>query len=318
MSDRDTESSDLPLVHVAMATYNGMRWIESQVQTILEQTGVRVHLVVSDDHSRDNTAAYLQKLADTDSRVTFLPLRQGSPKVAANFFYALTNTNVGEGEFFAFSDQDDLWNLDKLSQQTQLLRSARVDAVSSNVMVLQLDGSQKLLRKDQPQKRWDYIFETPGPSSTFVLNYRSFQLVKDYLLNHDVGDVEFHDWLVYALVRASNLQWMIDSRGHVFYRQHSDNVLGARTSLQVNLQRVQSMKSGFYRRQFQVIAGHALKIGQQTGRSSSWQMELAEIKRLLADNNYRSRQSLAKRCGQFRRKSADALSLSSLILAGWW
>ena len=118
-----------PVVHVAMATFNGRRWIEAQVRSIFRQEDVDVRLVVSDDGSTDGTLEWLQGLAQRDSRVTVLPPRKGESGVGENFLYAFVNASPTSGEYVAFSDQDDLWRPDKLKRQVALINELGVDAV---------------------------------------------------------------------------------------------------------------------------------------------------------------------------------------------
>lgn len=173
--------ASLPLVHVVIATCNGRNWIAEQVDTILAQRNVRVHLAISDDHSTDGTYLWLQQLADRDERVTLLPLREGRPGVAQNFFYAVSQVTVRAGEYMAFADQDDLWQPDKLAQQIELLELAGVAAVSSNVVAFNATGMRRKICKDQPQRKWDYLFESAGPGSTFVLADQAAWVVQDFL-----------------------------------------------------------------------------------------------------------------------------------------
>lgn len=155
-----------PIVHVAMATYNGQPWIGRQVATVLDQDGVEVRLVISDDGSTDGTRDWARGLAQRDPRVVVLPERDGEAGVAANFLHALTHLDVRPGEYVAFCDQDDLWQPHKLIEQIHFMDEAGAHAVSSNVTAFTVgaDGevSRTLIRKDQPQVEWDFLFEAPG------------------------------------------------------------------------------------------------------------------------------------------------------------
>ena len=89
---------------MALASYNGERFIEAQIRSILNSIGEHDELVVSDDGSTDRTAAILADLAETDSRILILP----GPRlgIMANFENALRRCS---GEVIFLSDQDDLW-----------------------------------------------------------------------------------------------------------------------------------------------------------------------------------------------------------------
>jgi len=75
---------DEPSVTVLMATFNGMPYLLDQVTSILNQVGVDVHLLVSDDQSSDGTWEWLLGKAADDSRVQLLPRIEPSGGFAAN------------------------------------------------------------------------------------------------------------------------------------------------------------------------------------------------------------------------------------------
>lgn len=230
-----------PIVHVAMATYNGQPWIGRQVATVLDQDGVEVRLVISDDGSTDGTRDWARGLAERDPRVVVLPQRDGEAGVAANFLYALAHLDVRPGEYAAFSDQDDLWQPRKLIEQIHFMDEAGAHAVSSNVMAftVESDGEVKrtLIRKDQPQVEWDFLFEAPGAGSTYVFGYEAWKTLVDYLDVWGAEGVAVHDWFVYAVLRGAGMSWVIDPRPHVAYRQHERNVAGAHKGLQATVNR---------------------------------------------------------------------------------
>ena len=95
------------MISVCMATYNGMPYINKQVNSILSQLGEDDELIVSDDGSVDNTRKMLLSLQD--SRVK---LFSNSPNngVVSNFENALLHA---AGDIIFLSDQDDIWRNDK-------------------------------------------------------------------------------------------------------------------------------------------------------------------------------------------------------------
>lgn len=100
------------LVSVALCTYNGARFIDEQLASVLAQRGVELELVVCDDESSDDTWDRLQAWAAKEPRLRLWrnPQRLG---FAANFAQAISHCR---GEFIAPCDQDDVWRPDKLSR----------------------------------------------------------------------------------------------------------------------------------------------------------------------------------------------------------
>ena len=311
-----------PVVHVAMATYNGQPWIGRQVATVLDQDGVEVRLVISDDGSTDGTQDWARKLADQDTRVTVLPSRQGQPGVAANFLYALAHLDVQPGEYAAFSDQDDLWQPRKLVEQIQFMNEAGAHAVSSNVMAftVESDGEVKrtLIRKDQPQVEWDFLFEAPGAGSTYVFGYEAWRTLVDYLDVWGAEGVAVHDWFVYAVLRGAGMSWVIDPRPHVAYRQHERNVAGAHKGLQATVNRWQLLRSGHYRRQFLLMTEVANRAAHAAGRDDRFLRGLAEWKEWLSDTSWRGRVAVLCHARGMRRRPIEQVKLAVSGLLRVW
>ena len=96
-------------VSVAMATFNGEKYVAQQIESILVQLAPTDELVISDDGSTDDTLTVLRKFAHEDRRVKFL---QGSNLgIVKNFERAI---RVCKGDLILLSDQDDVWMPNKV------------------------------------------------------------------------------------------------------------------------------------------------------------------------------------------------------------
>jgi rhamnosyltransferase len=307
-----------PTVTVLMATHNGRLWIDEQVATILDQNGVDVRLVVSDDGSQDGTREWLQALANQDSRVRLLAPSERLGTAAANFYRLLAEHDPGSSDFVALSDQDDIWLPGKLAAQTQLLRADELDAVSSDVIAFDEAGRRHLLRKSYPQRRYDYLFESGGPGSTFVLTPRLVQLVQRELAKPSgpARSVEAHDWLIYAICRAAGWKWFIQPTPWVDYRQHSENELGANKGLRPALRRLQRIREGWHRQQVCAVTEVALALGTDTPPSHV--AELITIRDALADRGPAGRLTLVRMATELRRHPRDRAFLAAMIATGLW
>jgi glycosyltransferase involved in cell wall biosynthesis len=109
-----------PSVSVALCTYNGERFIEEQLRTILAQDAPAMEVVVSDDGSTDNTVAIIKAIAASAPGSTPIRLvhtdRVGG--VALNFDRAIAECRGG---IIALSDQDDRWHPHRLAAIVDLL-----------------------------------------------------------------------------------------------------------------------------------------------------------------------------------------------------
>ncbi len=96
------------MLSVCIATYNGAKYINKQVESILLQLGIDDEIVVSDDGSIDQTISILESFGDERIKIFRNTGRHG---VVSYFENAL---NHSSGEVIFLSDQDDIWNKKKL------------------------------------------------------------------------------------------------------------------------------------------------------------------------------------------------------------
>lgn len=100
-------------VSIVLCTHNGAKYIREQLNSILAQTYPLYEIIVQDDHSTDNTVEILQEYA---SRHNIIKVFQNDSErgVNGNFVSAMQRAT---GEYIAISDQDDIWETDKIENQ---------------------------------------------------------------------------------------------------------------------------------------------------------------------------------------------------------
>ncbi|GKW23600.1 hypothetical protein PEC311524_11940 [Pectobacterium carotovorum subsp. carotovorum] len=92
-------------IDIAMATYNGEKYIVEQINSIINQTVGNWRLYISDDASLDNTVGLIKQLAQVDDRIILInDERQGG--VLSNFNKVLEATKA---DYVFLADQDDVW-----------------------------------------------------------------------------------------------------------------------------------------------------------------------------------------------------------------
>ena len=244
----------IPTVAVLLASFNGAQWLEEQLRSILACNGVSVQIFLSDDGSTDNTVELAQEICG--DRLTVLPFEpRGS--AGQNFIRMIMDAEWDGCDYVCLADQDDIWNVDKLARAVAVLRETGAEAYSSDVTAFWPDGRQKYIRKSQPQRRWDHLFESAGPGNTFVWPLSQAKFLRDFLrgANPDIrGRIALHDWAVYAIFREAGKAWHIDARSGLAYRQHGENVLGAARGGRAIRARLDLLGNGWYRRQVLCVA----------------------------------------------------------------
>jgi rhamnosyltransferase len=306
-----------PVVRIAvlLATYNGVRWLPEQLDSILSQSGVTVRVVALDDGSTDGTLEWLTERAATEPRLTVLPSQGRAGSAAANFYRLLETAEIRPDELVAFADQDDVWLDGKLSRHAELLSSLDCDGVSSDVTAFRPDGTRTLVHKSFPQRRFDYLLESPGPGSTFLLSHRLFELVRGLLQSEsvDARSADYHDWLVYAVARARGWSWHIDDWPSVDYRQHDDNAMGANVGVSSAISRLGLIRDRWHRGQATLLARVGIDVAEAATKA-----ELERVLALLTGRGIRARLALARLSGELRRRPRDRRIIGVLIATGVW
>lgn len=249
------KTDNLPKVAVLLAAYNGMQWIEEQVDSILNQQGVAVTLFFSVDLSTDGTDQWVKTLAEKHSNVVMLSYGERFGGAGPNFFRLIRDVDFSGFDAVSFADQDDIWFSDKLLRSYTLLQVGQCDVYSSNVTAFWPDGKQVLIDKAQPQKQFDYFFEAAGPGCTYVFNIDAASAFKRFLigLGERIQAVSLHDWLAYAFCRHNGFKWYIDPAPSMLYRQHANNQVGTNTGFSAYKKRIGLMSKHWYRNQVDLI-----------------------------------------------------------------
>lgn len=246
----------LPKVAILLAAYNGIGFLDEQINSILCQKGVDVTLFISVDASTDGTEEWFDDLQKRDRRVVLLPHGEVFGNAAKNFFRLIIDVDLSGFDYMAFADQDDLWFADKLLRAHQVISEAGVDAYSCNIMAFWPSGRKLLITKSQPQQRWDFLFEAAGPGCTYVMKSGISQALQKFCRDRrsEIHEVAMHDWFLYAFARANQYRWVIDSYVGMLYRQHEANEIGANSGWPAFKHRARKVLSGSGLNQAALIA----------------------------------------------------------------
>ena len=105
-------------ISIAMATYNGEKYIKEQLQSLSNQTSLPFELVVGDDGSTDATLDILKEFCAHAPFPVRIHQNQANLGFARNF---LDTARRCKGDWIAFCDQDDVWLPDKLATVIQAI-----------------------------------------------------------------------------------------------------------------------------------------------------------------------------------------------------
>jgi rhamnosyltransferase len=298
-------------VAVLLASYNGLRYIHEQVDSILRQKGCVVDIFVSDDQSTDGTWEWLNEKKLSEPRLHLLARKDRFRNAARNFYRLLRDVDFSNYDYVALSDQDDIWLDDKLLHSIQGMLEHHCDAVSSNVIAVWADGRQKLVHKSHRQRGLDFLFGSAGPGCTYLLTAECSRKLSAFLTERrpETEEVQFHDWLIYAWVRAHGLTWHIEPRPTMFYRQHGSNEYGVNSGWAAFRRRLHQVRSGWYRQQI-------LKISRLVSDGTAFTDEARTTIRLVEQCTFTSRLALIAKVSDLRREPKDRVLLVLTSLFG--
>lgn len=164
------------LVSVIMPTYNCGSYIESSIQSVLEQTYQNWELWIVDDCSQDDTPRILEPYLQ-DRRIRYICLEEnGGPAAARN-----RGLQLAQGTYIAFLDSDDLWMPDKLERQIRFMESEGCDFSCTAYLKIN-EAGESLHEMVVPPKRigyWKTFFLcNPIGNSTVLYRRDAFGLVQ--------------------------------------------------------------------------------------------------------------------------------------------
>lgn len=236
-----------PSVLVLMATFNGERFIEEQLESVFAQQNVSVEVLVRDDGSVDDTLTILEKLR-AQRQLTLVQRTLGTGGVCRNFMELIKLSEQHQFEYLAFCDQDDVWHPLHCSRGIQALNENQGDLYSGPVEAFWVGGKRKVLRQSRSKSAYDFIFEGGGQGCSYILtsdfacHLRSFIEANSGLL----VKARYHDWITYIYCRVSGRRWVYGEAVCLEYRQHEFNDTGGRGSFLGFKSRVKQVMDGSY------------------------------------------------------------------------
>lgn len=214
-------------VLVLMSTYNGVSFLDTQIESLIRQEGVKIKILIRDDGSSDGTQALIQSWIDRYPEI--INFYQGSNKgPAKSFLELLEQTKNIDCEYIAFCDQDDVWLPNKLSRAVDCIKESY--SSKGNLYIGSFQMTDSLLNPiPTPTRRprigiLEAMICNIATGCTMVFDKVLASKIETSILSHMI----MHDDWVYksAILLDSNI--IFDSEKFLLYRQHANNVIGGR------------------------------------------------------------------------------------------
>ena len=241
-----------PKIAILLSTYNGTKYLEEQLDSILNQTYSNYVIVARDDGSYDDTIQLLNKYAKkfTDK---FHLLEQDLLNLGASdsfsylIEYVLENKqSLGlESAYMMFCDQDDIWSLEKIHKQIDEMLKVEKQQTGTKPVPVLIHSNLRVVSEEK-----SLIAES-------FVHYQGLEIERNRFTNIMISNVVtgctafinealarkavpvskeaiMHDWWLSLVASAFGKLVFIDAP-LVSYRQHDANAIGAKESVQSTL-----------------------------------------------------------------------------------
>lgn len=228
-------------IAILMATYNGEKFIQEQIDSILAQTYQNFVLYIRDDNSKDNTTkiirGYASKYPDKVILVEDGKIAKGACK---NFMLLLEYVyKLNKHEVFMFSDQDDFWMNNKVemtlkeyekqdNKTVPILIHTDLCVVDQDLNTLNESFMKYSKLNEKCNKINNYLVQNNVTGCTMLLNKALVDKV-----NFKIKNIRMHDWY-FALIASVFGKVIYIDKPTIKYRQHANNVVGAKEGKGLN------------------------------------------------------------------------------------
>ena len=206
-------------VCVLLSAYNGEKYLKTQLNSLLEQENVEVFILIRDDGSTDGTKQLIKTYAEFYPNIQWI---QGENVGFVLSFWSLVMEAHGF-DYYAFCDQDDYWEKEKLSSAISMLKKEKPMLYTSNVVSVNNDF-EVIQEKGFP---FEGVLTYPDalqrpvlPGCTFVWNDALHQELQKYK-----GPQVAHDWTTYIIASAVG-EVVYGQKSYIKYRIHENNTIG--------------------------------------------------------------------------------------------
>jgi rhamnosyltransferase len=208
-----------------MAAYNGEKYIEEQIDSVMQQKDVRIKLYIRDDGSTDNTVDILRKM---ENRYKENLHWEAGKNIGYRRGFLLLLKECEEADYYAFSDQDDVWDPYKISRAVRMLsdRDDKHVLLYASALYLTDSNLQNRVLKKYDKSRQNlkaYFLRGALAGCTFVFNNALREKVNRIELG-ELPDQSFpsHDALT-AICAYALGEVIVDEQPFILHRRHENS-----------------------------------------------------------------------------------------------
>ena len=212
-------------VLVLLSSYNGEKYIAELIESVLNQKEVDINMLIRDDGSKDKTTDIVREYMLQHNNIE---LYSGENLGYAKSFWDLIKVSSQDYDYYAFCDQDDIWEENKIISAINLISKEneyknKPILYTSNVKCINNNKEYILgnaFEVNRVLNKYETFQKSILPGCTFVFN----KCAKKILEKYD-GFMESHDWAAYAIINVFGTV-VYDTNSYIGYRIHESNTIG--------------------------------------------------------------------------------------------
>ncbi len=233
-------------VAIILGFFNGNAYIDLQIKSILEQNFKNIDVFIFDDHSKENIELKKIKIAKNNQCNIKIFKRKKNVGYAKNFLLGLKEAGKNY-DYYAFSDQDDIWEKDRIIRGIIALNSNTSNfpmLFCSRTSYYNSDCSKKIGSSRIHSKKPAFanaLLQNIASGNTILMNKMARELViKTVLAENFIS----HDWWCYQIISGAGGEVIFDKNKTVRYRQHKNNLIGKNNGFQEIKSRIKDFLFG--------------------------------------------------------------------------
>jgi glycosyltransferase involved in cell wall biosynthesis len=233
---------------ILMGTFNGEKYIDEQISSIRKQDYEHIKIYISDDGSQDNTIKIIKKYQKLWGK-DYINYRMGLKLGFAKNFLELLSAEDIKADYYAFADQDDIWQKDKISRAIRYLKkipSNQPALYCARTKLVDVEGKEigfSALYEKTPSFK-NAIIQSIASGNTMVMNKAARELLSKTKHAFPVS----HDWWSYLIISGAGHKIIYDRLPTIEYRQHDNNVVGQENKIIDRIKRISMLFKGRFKK----------------------------------------------------------------------
>lgn len=222
------------MVTVLLATYNGGKYLEEQLNSLIEQTYTDFRIIIRDDGSSDNTAEIISRYSSVfPDKIIVCPSTEPTHSAAGNFFKLI---EMYTDDYIMLCDQDDRWLPDKIEKTLSVMQTAEEKYGINTPILVHTDlfvADKKLSIISNSFTKYQGL--SPENTELNRLLMQNSVTGCTVMFNRALHEKLFtlpkvtamHDWWLALIASAfGKIEFLAEPT--ILYRQHGDNEVGAK------------------------------------------------------------------------------------------